>query len=386
MVSLTAFLEAKPLFYDEIDLERMPRVYENIKEAFTVAEVIHVVGTNGKGTTGRFLANALLQNEKSVGHYTSPHILEFNERIWKNGKNVTSELLEEAHGALQRLLSKEQSESLSYFEYTTLLAMWIFQDCDYVVLEAGLGGEFDATNVFSKRLSLFTPIDIDHQSFLGDDIEAIAATKLRSMQDHAILGRQPHQEVAEIAEVTAKERGCRLECIDEILDARAQQEIRDVAAAEGLVPYLQENLLLALSALKRLGLRADVKALACAPLFGRLTRLRENIILDVGHNLLAAEAILKSLEGETFTLVYNSYRDKDYANIIKTLKPIIETVALIDVCDVRIEQEAALEAVIRAEGITVSKFATIEADKKYLVFGSFSVAEAFIHYLERSEQ
>jgi len=381
MLPLQTFLDAKPLYYDEIDLERMPRVYCALKERLPSPKVIHVVGTNGKGTTGRFLANALMQNGLSVGHYTSPHIVKFNERIWRNGEAVSDSVLEAAHQKLSALLTPEQSESLSYFEYTTLLAVIVYEACDYVVLEAGLGGEFDATNVFDKELSLFTTIDIDHQSFLGDDIASIAGTKFRSMQDTAILGRQVHTEVTAIYREIAQMKGCRAFTIDDLLSAEAQQKVQAIATESGLAAYLQENLLLALSALKYLGYEADVGKLASSPLFGRLSRIRENILLDVGHNVLAAEAIAKALEGQRFTLVYNSYRDKDYEAIIKTLRPIIETVELIAVDDVRIEQEAHLREVITAQGLDVGTFSAIEADKNYLVFGSFSVAEAFLAYL-----
>jgi dihydrofolate synthase/folylpolyglutamate synthase len=382
MTPLQTFLDAKPLYYDEIDLERMPRVYNLIKASLPSPKVIHVVGTNGKGTTGRFLANALLQNGLVVGHYTSPHIVKFNERIWLNGENVSDDVLEEAHQKLSSLLSKEQSDSLSYFEYTTLLAMVVYEKCDYVVLEAGLGGEFDATNVFDKTLSLFTPIDMDHQSFLGEDIASIAGTKLRSMQSAAILGRQVHSEVEKIYYEIAEERGCKAQDIDDVLSLLEQEEIHKIGSEKGLAAYLQENLLLALSALKYLGFDADVDRLAASPLFGRLSKIRENILLDVGHNVLAAEVIAKALQGQKFTLVYNSYRDKDYQNIIKTLKPILKEVELIAVDDVRIEQEDHLREVIKAQGLNVTEFATIEEDKNYLVFGSFSVAEAFLAYIE----
>ncbi len=381
MRALQTFLDAKPLYYDEIDLERMPRVFKALKGTLPSPKVIHIVGTNGKGTTGRFLANALVQNGLHVGHYTSPHIVAFNERIWLDGDNVSDDVLESAHQKLLVLLSKEQADALSYFEYTTLLAMLVYEKCDYVVLEAGLGGEFDATNVFEKTLSLFTPIDIDHQSFLGDDIASIAATKFRSMQHDAILGRQTHREVEEIYRKIAQELGCRAHKIDDFLPDEVQRSITAVATQKGLAGYLQDNLLLALSGLHFLGFKADVAALAEAPLFGRLSTIKENVLLDVGHNVLAAKAIVQVLSGQKFTLIYNSYRDKDYANIIKTLKPIINDVELISVDDVRIEQEQQLLEVIRKQGLDVRRFATIEEDKNYLVFGSFSVAEAFLKYL-----
>ena len=379
--TLQTFLDAKPLYYDEIDLERMPREFARIKSHFPSPKVVHVVGTNGKGTTGRFLANALLQNGFRVGHYTSPHIVNFNERIWLNGNNVEDSVLEVAHLKLYKLLAQASRDALSYFEYTTLLAMLVYEECDYVVLEAGLGGEFDATNVFEKVLSLFVPIDIDHQAFLGESVEEIAATKFRSMESRAILGYQHHDQVKEIYKRVADSKGCRTFDVDSILGSGVIREVRQLATAKGLASYLQDNLLLALSALELLGYDTEVEGLIEVPLFGRLSQVRENVLLDVGHNALAAEAIAKALSGQKIILIYNSYRDKDYEKIMRLLKPIILHVELIDVEDVRVEQEHLLRDVITAEGIEVRKFATIEEDKSYLVFGSFSVAEAFLAYL-----
>ena len=162
---LSSFLDNKPLYYNEIDYTRMPRVYKSIQKSLKLPKIIHLIGTNGKGTTGRFLATALYSNGYAVGHYTSPHILNFNERIWLNGSDIEDEKLEFAHEKLLSLLSKKDALSLSYFEYTTLLAMYIYQEVDYLVLEAGLGGEYDATSVFKNDLTLVTIIDMDHEAF-----------------------------------------------------------------------------------------------------------------------------------------------------------------------------------------------------------------------------
>ena len=162
------FLSSKPLYYKEIDHERVHEAYARLKPHIKQLKTVHLVGTNGKGSTGRILAHLaalgfdkLSHRKLSVGHYTSPHIMKFNERIWIDGKNVDNTTLEKAHQKLQTLLLDRDSEALSYFEYTTFLAMLSFSDCDYVVLEAGLGGEHDATNVFPKTLSIITPIAIE---------------------------------------------------------------------------------------------------------------------------------------------------------------------------------------------------------------------------------
>ncbi len=104
-LSLAEFLNKKPLYYTEIDYTRMPRAYDSIKEHLHIPKIIHLVGTNGKGTTGRFIANALVALNQNVGHYSSPHIDTFNERIWLNGENVNYDILEQAHHKLSELLS-----------------------------------------------------------------------------------------------------------------------------------------------------------------------------------------------------------------------------------------------------------------------------------------
>ncbi|MBT8348202.1 MAG: bifunctional folylpolyglutamate synthase/dihydrofolate synthase, partial [Sulfurovum sp.] len=189
------FLENKPLYYKEIDHERVHTAYGILKPHIREPRTIHVVGTNGKGSTGRMVAYLAHKSGLSVGHFSSPHILRFNERIWLNGSDSRDDVLEEAHQKLFRILGNEISEKLSYFEYTTLLALVVFEHCDLMVLEAGLGGEFDATNVCDKVLSIITPIGIDHQAFLGESIEEIAGTKIRSIQTQVLLAPQVYDEV-----------------------------------------------------------------------------------------------------------------------------------------------------------------------------------------------
>jgi dihydrofolate synthase/folylpolyglutamate synthase len=374
-MELENFLNNKPLYYDVIDYTRMPRVYARVQKAFKIPKIIHLIGTNGKGTTGRFLASALLSLGHSVGHYTSPHILHFNERIWLNGSDVSDALLNEAHSILQTLLTQEESDSLSYFEYTTLLAMRIFGDLEYIVLEAGLGGEFDATAVFQKTLTLVTPIDLDHEAFLGNSVEAIATTKLNAVQNAAILARQKHEVVYEVAK--------RLENIkilksDDLLEAEDFQKIANIAKSLTLAPYLQENLKLSIAALKYLGLAYSEDDFINAKLFGRLSSIETNILLDVGHNALAAASILEALQGEKYILVYNSYKDKNYKEILKTLKPIIKHVEILEVNESRIEESHLLEAALDALTIEHKRFQQTDKENKYLVFGSFSVAQTFL--------
>lgn len=375
---LKDYLDLKPLYYDEIDYTRMPRVYEKIKSLLPLKNVIHIIGTNGKGTTGRFLANALYAVGQSVGHYTSPHILEFNERIWLNGKNATDAELEDAHVELQKLLPMDDLDTLSYFEYTTLLSAIIFKRCDYVVMEAGLGGEFDATAVFPKCLTLVTPIAYDHEAFLGSSIESIASTKLNAIQNSAILASQSYSEVYKVADRLKSEKMLDIKRVKEILDEKDMELIKNVAKKLSLAPYLKENLSLSIAALKFLGLEYKIEHFSAAPLFGRITKISDDIIIDVGHNTLAAQGIVDALRGDKYIIIYNSYKDKNYKEILRILRPIVLHVEIITIGDKRVEKIENIEAVLDSLGIKYSIFNKIKPKQRYLVFGSFSVVERFL--------
>lgn len=380
-MNLNLFLSQKPLFYDTIDVERFPKAYRSIRDLLPHPEIIHIVGTNGKGSTGRFLAVALHRAGKKVGHYTSPHIMRFNERIWIEGADIDESALEEAHQKLLRLLDPSTAEALSYFEYTTLLAMIAYEGCDYVVLEAGLGGEFDATNAFDKRLSIFTPIDFDHAAFLGNTIDAIAATKLRSMQQNALLGKQKHPEVETIAARVAEEKKCRLHRVAEVITSEEENIACQLALKNGLSDYLRDNLELAMAAYILLGYEVKEELFDQAALFGRLSKIAPNVTLDVGHNALAARAIAEAYAGKKVTLIYNTYADKDYREILAILRPVIERVEIIAVDEGRIVERPLLEKVLNELEIPYSTFGQILPERNYLVFGSFSVAEAFLKRL-----
>ena len=379
---LKQYLEAKPLYYEKIDYTRMPRIYEKIKSSLSTPKIVHVIGTNGKGTTGRFLANALYSIGFDTGHYTSPHILEFNERVWINGSNATDLELENAHQELQKILTCDDAESLSYFEYTTLLAIIIFRECEYVVMEAGLGGEHDATSVFPKCLTLVTPIGYDHEAFLGSNIEQIATTKLNAIQNSAIIAAQSYPEVYRVAEQIASQRALNIYRVDEFIKDLDREKINQIANRLALVPYLKDNLTLGIAALNFLKIKYETNYFKNPPLFGRLSKISENIIVDVGHNVLAAQGIVKALEGDKYIIIYNSYKDKNYKEILSILKPIILHVEIITINEQRVESIETIKSTLKNLKIEYNIFKEIKPEFKYLVFGSFSVVERFLreHY------
>jgi dihydrofolate synthase/folylpolyglutamate synthase len=363
-VTLQSFLEHKTLYYDKIDFNTIKVAWEFVRLYVKLPYVVHIVGTNGKGSTGRFLAHYLQQQNHKVLHYSSPHILEFNERIWVNGTNVKDEVLEEFHQALQTIIPQKLLEKLTYFEYTTLLALLISSGMDYLVLEAGLGGEFDATNVVINDLSLITPIDLDHQQFLGESITDIAATKLRSCDNKMIVAKQKHQEVYDVA--------CSF-------NSQKANEY-DTSSLTHLPSYLRQNLNLVLSALAYLNVPIDLQYFKDVKMQGRCEQIASNITIDVGHNPLAASVIAQEFlsRQQRVSLVYNSFEDKDYTQVLTLLKPIINEVLILDVEDKRIVKKEVLEQVCEELKLPYASFQTIEEEKNYLVFGSFSVVEKFL--------
>lgn len=358
----------------------MPRIWGRICEKFPpIPATIHLVGTNGKGTTGRFLAVALQKCGLRVGHYTSPHILAFHERIWYDGGLIDDQALDETHTALLELLNDDDVATLSYFEYTTLLAILFFSSrCDWIVLEAGLGGEFDATTVFpSKQRLVVTPIGFDHCDFLGTTLEQIATTKLKAMQSDTIMAMTHDPRVMTIAQKVANDRGYHLAQPHHILNAEEMALCQAWSQKEGWVPFLCENFVLAMSVVKSILGRVSQEMLPTLQIAGRMQKLAANVLVDVGHNVMAAQQILQSLVSPRI-LIYNCYADKDAAEILAILAPVITRIEILDVDHERIMPRAKLEMILETLHIPFRPFEGIVGDEEYLVFGSFSVVETFI--------
>jgi dihydrofolate synthase/folylpolyglutamate synthase len=379
-LSYETFLEAKSQHYEKIDRDLIFTLWKTLAPYYRLPKIIHIVGTNGKGSTGRFLALLLKASGFTVGHYTSPHIVRFNERIWIDGRDSDNRTLQKAHEQLMAI-STIDWKPLSYFEYTTLLGMKAMESCDFVVLEAGLGGEFDATNIFPKLLSLITNIGYDHQSFLGDTLDSIAGTKIRSIDQQAIIGCQSYAEIYPIAHRIATEKKAHLYRITDLLDVDALSRVTTLVQEHGLASYLSENLSLALCAHRVLDIGespALKPILSAFNLPARFERIAPNIIIDAGHNLLAAQKITKELQGAKISLIYNSFHDKDYKSIIRHFRPYITEVLIIDIDHERMVDQKKLTAYIHSLSLPVSRLERVSEDKNYLIFGSFVVVEEFL--------
>ncbi|OPG64223.1 bifunctional folylpolyglutamate synthase/dihydrofolate synthase [Helicobacter pylori] len=374
---LKAFLETKPKEYHKFDPSRFIQIYKDFKNAFfeIQAKVIHVVGTNGKGSTGRFLTLLLADQNFKVLHFTSPHVFEFRERFFLNGSVVKESVLENAH---QQLQSHAFSSACSYFEYATLLAVMLAKDCDYLVLEAGLGGEFDSTNALEKTLSIFTPIDYDHKEFLGDSLESIATTKLKAMDSLSIIA--PQQElVLNIAQKIAKEKHAQLI----VVQNEISKGVKDYIERHYLAHFLAMNLEVALKAFETLlpcNKQEVLKNLKPLNLIGRCELLSPNILIDVGHNPHSAKALkeeIKRIFNAPIVLIYNCYQDKDAFLVLEILKPVVKKVLILELHNERIIQLEKLKGILETLGLEHALFEDVKENENYLVYGSFLVANAF---------
>ena len=375
------YIEEKPLYYKEIDHKRIKIAYGLLKPHIKHPKTIHIVGTNGKGSTGRMLAHLAYHSGISVGHFSSPHISKFNERIWIDGADSSDEVLEMAHQKLYPIIGSKMSDSLSYFEYTTLLALVAFEDVNLIVLEAGLGGEYDATSVVDKELSIITPIGIDHQAFLGDTIDEIATTKIRSVEGRVLLAPQPYLAVVDIAHQITLQKSAKL-YLSSTQPSLHRDAIESIATEKSWGRYLIENAIVATQALDILSIDYKISDLKSVELFGRYYPIAPNIRIDVGHNPLAAKAIVDSLENRV-VLIYNSLDDKDYKAVLEILKPMVERVEIIPISAQRATTIGEIEKSAESLDIICTIFdGHIDRDRDYLVFGSFYTVEAFLDMYE----
>ncbi|EAJ5672950.1 bifunctional folylpolyglutamate synthase/dihydrofolate synthase [Campylobacter lari] len=383
-------LSQKTMHVQKISRFFMFSMYEKYKKSIPKTKNIQIIGTNGKGSTGRFLALLLLEQGYKVGHYTSPHIFDFNERFWLNGKITSNELLEKAHEELESVFL-DDVKKLSYFEYATFLAFFVFKDCDYVVLEAGVGGEYDATSVFEIDFSIFTKIGFDHQDLLGKNLDEIARTKLKAMSTKALINHKQEVKVLNLAQKIAnlKQASLNISSLDK--NTTIYPCVQEYIQKYNLASFLKDNLFLALEAFSKICAKNEkeliqrISNLPKLDLKGRCEQISQNIFVDVGHNEMAALTLAEIFKEKKVHLVYNCFLDKDSYKILRALKPIIKIVEIYEYesKDRPLAGSVLLENLEKLD-IAHQKFEQIKKDELYLVFGSFVLVEKFLRgYNER---
>ena len=390
----------------ELGLERVRAVAERMKLRFD-CPVFTVAGTNGKGSTCAMLEAILLQAGYRTGLYTSPHLIHFEERCRIRGQSIDAA---ELVACLEQVEAARGEVSLTYFEAGTLAALWLFERAalDLAVLEVGLGGRLDAVNIVDADCAVITTVDLDHQDWLGYDIEAIGFEKAgiaRAWKPLVLGDDDPPASVLRHAYgIGASSWRIANDFFAEPIDA-TRWRWREVGFEMDLpmpalaAPVQLRNAACAIAALRAIGVEADVAAfargLADARIDARLQRFDANrveVIVDVGHNPQAARALAAALaatptSGRTLS-VYAALSDKDASGVAEALAAIVDGWYLagslnagsrgiaVEALRRRLPAElAVIAAATDVDGAINRAMADAQAGDRLLVFGGFHVAE-----------
>ena len=320
----------------KLGLERIRAVLQALGRPQDRLRFVHVAGTNGKGSACAMIESALRASGLRTGLFTSPHLAEPTERIRIDGAPISADRFADAFNRLLGLHT-------TYFETVTAMALLVFAEerVDMVVLEVGLGGRLDATNVVSPDLSVITPVDFDHEAYLGKSLESIAGEKAGILKPGvpAVFARQRPEaarvldrRAAELSIPVARTADWLVSDLD--IDPRGSRfrltGERDLRLACPLAGEHQvENAVTAAVALARLGIAdsAIETGIARARWPGRLERLSEHpeIILDGAHNPAGARALAAYIDRfygrRTVRLIYGAMRDKAIDEISGILFP-----------------------------------------------------------------
>lgn len=350
-----ARLDALGLFHMDLSLDRMAAFVERC--GLPRFPVLHVVGTNGKGSTATLLAELLQAHGLKVGLSVSPHFVDVRERILVNGAMLDQE-------TWARLGSRVLAEDLglTYFEVLTAVSLLAFAEagCDVAVMEAGLGGRFDATNVLKPSLTVFTPIGLDHMAVLGNSLEEIAGDKAGALRQGGLAVSAPQEPAAwRVLRGAARDLGAELVPAAEVLFySRANGRVqpgplgrggkRLVRPMTGLwlsLPGTHQELnartALAAFHIWASALRLPVSEAACREAFrrafipGRMqlvdaapglpSSLPPRLILDGGHNAHGLKALKAALEADGLqpeAVVFGCLRDKPLDEMLPLLRDI----------------------------------------------------------------
>ena len=408
----------------ELGLDRVAVVAAELRQATRLENkpILTVAGTNGKGSVVAYLSNILDRAGYTVGTYSSPHLVHFNERIRLNGTPASDERIVTAFNRVEAARAVT-GESLTYFEFTTLAAVEVFLtlDVDVLVLEVGLGGRLDAVNLYDPDVSIITGVALDHQDYLGDTREAIALEKIGvARAGQPVVIAEPDMPVAALKELAAKgalvyligetfgfeplpgeegkpsiqwrywlrKPGTTIEAIQRrgglaYPGLRGRIQLRNAAAAMTAIECLQDRLPVAMGAIRRGLLESE--------LAGRFQVIPgpPDLVLDVAHNPEAAVVLATNLGQLAFAHtqhgVLGMMADKDLVGVLKPLIRQINRWYLASVDSPRSARPSQLQEVLLALGVKPAQIECLEnpvsayaaarknatENDRIVVFGSF---------------
>ena len=334
-------LNLHPKFSD-LSLGRIKKLLNKIDfDENLLPKVIHIAGTNGKGSTAAILKSILNHHGYSTHVYSTPHLVNFNERIQLRSKNISNQKLLKY---LKLCENKNQGNLITFFEITTAAAFKAFQDhkADYLILEVGLGGRFDATNILKKtKYAAITPISLDHQDYLGNSLNQIAFEKLGILNSKSIIfiNRQKTN-VMKFIKLQLKKRKLNAELFNNHWKIKSNFYLSDDTKVNlsklsllgshqlinaGLGIHLAKNILK-----EKFEIKKTEKALKKCVWPGRLQEIKggllnkkikksKNIILDGFHNIDGMKAFLASLPKNKKILICSFLNNKKYIRMLSNL-------------------------------------------------------------------
>ena len=323
-------------------LGRMQKAVDLLGNPEQTYPIIHVTGTNGKGSTIAFMRELFVSHGKKVGTFTSPHIVSIHDRICINGEPISDanfiRLADQVKAMEQRLL--ETHDQLSFFELLTLIALLYFkeQGVDLVLLEVGIGGLLDTTNVVTGEIAVITSIGLDHQETLGNSLAEIAGQKAGIFKSgkSAVIANLA-LEAQTVCQKVAENLGVTLYQADQdfsFKNGRFSSSLADLhplkLGLEGA--YQEENAALALQAFLLFMAQRDEKvdpeairaALRTTRWAGRLEAITDHVYLDGAHNLPALERLdefiqEKNQQGYQAQILFGALKRKDYGGMLTYL-------------------------------------------------------------------
>lgn len=405
---------AKPI---DLGLQRCGEVFYRLGSPRPATTVYTVAGTNGKGSTVAYLCALAAASGHRFGSYTSPHILEFNERISIMGKPVTDDCL--LH-AFEQVENARDQVSLSYFEFTTLAGFIILEQAklDSAILEVGLGGRLDAVNLIATDCAVITPIGLDHQDYLGSDVESIAAEKagiIRTGKPVVCSQAQPpeailHKAAELLAPVYRRDHDFQIQSDGKsVLKFSMQGRQMQLASPPLAGQHQQDNLAAALAAFALLNpdcfeyAEAVSNAIKACHLPGRMQLVAHapEIYVDVGHNPLAAHAVAALFRDKgvnDVVCVLAMLADKDAESVALALKEVCNHWICSRTEGVRGQTGDALaqrlcavlpgSQVNSSEDMDSAMQAALSVAGEHgtiLVFGSFTTAAAFMAWRQAAQ-
>jgi dihydrofolate synthase/folylpolyglutamate synthase len=329
-----------------LGLDTIKRILNALGNPQNDFKSIHVAGTNGKGSVASALSAILLESGYRVGLYTSPHLVRFNERIRINNHQISNEDVVKTYQAVKRVHHGRRSPT--FFEFTTAMALYQFsrQKVDWAVVETGMGGRYDATNVIRPTITIITNVSLEHRQYLGNTLAAITREKAGIIKNRTPLITAVRQSKAQsIIRQVARKKSAPVYTLRKNFKTRRNRPGEfSYYGIENTWPHMQtallgdhqiENAALALAASELLiksGAKIILdniqKGLKKMRWPGRLEIVSEHplIILDGAHNLIAARNLAKflseNLVHRRITLVVGILDDKPYESMLKSLLPV----------------------------------------------------------------